>query len=174
VERDREYSVSRIPEPLVSYEYVLLTQVSHCAKTSYAEYPLCVDNLISLLPLELQERVIAEYTRVVRRVLSYIRELNLECCRETLESAGVCYCEGYEEKRALRALLDLVEERGDRELLVYRHILPTLISSIVSAHPEKPPVGVWKLKFTIATRLLLESGVIGPKTGALFIGRVED
>jgi len=67
-------SVLKAEEPLVSYEQVLLSQINYCAKVSSEEFPLCVDNLISLLPSELRAEVLREYTEVKSTLKKYIVE----------------------------------------------------------------------------------------------------
>jgi hypothetical protein len=83
---ERNRSVLKAEEPLVSYEQVLLSQINYCAKVSSTEFPLCVDNLISLLPSELRAEVLREYIEVKSTLEKYIVE-EVESCR--LEKWGL-------------------------------------------------------------------------------------
>jgi len=162
--------VVKIPEPLISYEQVLLSQIHFCAKVSHEQYPLCVDNLISLLPIEIKEQVNERYDQILGIIRNHLKKLKLDCCN-SLDLYDFCTCLQDDVTITKKEILENIKIETPALYTKYVHILPAVISNILN--PTNQPISPWKLKFTIASELLIELGIIAPKPSLSYIGSAE-
>jgi hypothetical protein len=162
-------SVLRAEEPLVSYEQVLLSQINYCAKVSKEQYPLCIDNLVSLLPIDLRAVVINEYDQIMKLLNDYIRKEKPECCE--INDVIKCTCCGIESFEIGNRILLMFKEEHPDLYLKHKHVLRRLIPEILNIRGID--VSRSALMFSIMLNLLLELKIIGPKSITPHIGRVK-
>jgi len=162
-------SIVKAEEPMVSYERILLSQIDYCGKVSKEQYPLCVNNLISLLPIDLRATITNEHDQIMDLIHDYIRKENPPCCK--IRDTILCVCK-----------VDRLYEIGDKILLMFkqehpdlylkhRHVLKGLILDILDF--ERIGVSKSALMFSIVLDTLLELKIIGPKSITPHIGRVK-
>jgi hypothetical protein len=166
--------VLKAEEPLVSYEQVLLSQISYCAKVSSDEFPLCVDNLISLLPSELRAEVIKEYREVGSTLVKYIVEEVKGC---TLEEWGLDCDLKMNIYDARNVVVSKVRAERPDLYMKHGHVLSDFVLDLLASAARLQdlinPVARSKLKFSIVLRKLLELQIVAPKSSAIYVGRVE-
>lgn len=170
----RSRSVLKAEEPLVSYEQVLLSQINYCAKVSSKEFPLCVNNLISLLPSELRAEVLREYIEVKSALEKYIVE-EVKSCR--LEERGLdCDLEMDIYDACNVVLSKVMAERPDL-YMKHGHALGGFILDLIASAGRvqvfNQPIARSELKFSIVLHKLLELQIVAPKSSAIYVGRVE-
>ncbi len=167
-------SVLKAEEPLVSYEQVLLSQIDYCAKVSRKEFPLCVDNLISLLPSELRAEVLREYIEVKGTLEKYIVE-EVEGC--TLEEWGLECDLKMRIYDACNVVLNRVMAERPDLYMKHGHVLGGVVLDLLASAGRirdfMSPVARSKLKFSIVLHKLLELQIVAPKSSAIYVGRVE-
>jgi len=164
--------VLRVEEPLVSYEQVLLSQINFCAKASSEAFPLCVDNLISLLPLELRVEVLREYDEVRSALVKYILEEATDACRVNDVSIN---CElAWAEMLDIRdRVVSKVKAERPGMYSKHGHVLGGLVLDLLTSGKPVQHLAGYKLKFSIVLHKLLELQIVAPKSAALYVGRVE-
>jgi hypothetical protein len=165
-------SVLRVEEPLVSYEQILLSQINFCAKVSSEAFPLCVDNLISLLPLELRVEVLREYDEVKSVLVKYILEEAGDACRVNDVSLN---CElAWTEMLDMRdRVVSKVKAERPGMYLKHGHVLGGVVLDLLTSGKPVQHLAGYKLKFSIVLHKLLELQIVAPKSAALYVGRVE-
>jgi hypothetical protein len=166
--RDR-VSIVKAEEPMVSYEKILLSQIEYCGKVSKEEYPLCVNNLVSLLTTELRATIINEYDQIMGLIRGYIEKENIYCC--TVSGAILCTCCLEDAFKIGAKILRALKEEHPDLYLKHRHVLRGFIIGILN--PEWAGVSKSALMFSIVLNTLLELKIIGPKSTPPYIGRVE-
>jgi hypothetical protein len=101
-------------------------------------------------------------------VISHIKDLN--CCKEFETYGGLCSCDRREiydlKARITKAL------REDPELSIFEHVITPYAIAHLRPNEQAISIASSQLKFAIATRLLIESGLVGFKTTHIHIGRV--
>lgn len=145
-----------------------MSQIDYCTKVSKEQYPLCIDNLVSLLPLDLRVVVTNEYDQIMNLLNDYIRKENPECCEINDVIKCVCGIEAFEIGN--RILLMFKEEHSDL-YLKHKHVLRRLILEILDI--RMIDVSKSALMFSIVLNLLLELKIMGPKSITPHIGRVK-
>jgi hypothetical protein len=136
-----------VEEPLVSYEQVLLSQINHCAKVPHELFPLCVDNLVSLLPLELRAEVLREYEEVKGLLVKYIVEVVNEC---RVENGGlVCDLPPYEMLVARDRVVNKVKAEKPDLYLKHGHVLEGVVLSLLEGYKQMNSVAMYELEFSI-------------------------
>lgn len=167
-------SVLKTEEPLVSYEQVLLSQINYCAKVSGNEFPLCVNNLISLLPLELRAEVLREYTEVKSTLEKYIAE-GVKSCR--FEEWGLVCDLKMHIYDAWNVVLSRVMAKRPDLYMKHGHVLGGVVLDLLAragrVQSFMQPVARSELKFSIVLHKLLELQIVAPKSSAIYVGRVE-
>jgi hypothetical protein len=161
-------SIVKAEEPMISYERILLSQIDYCTKVSKEQYPLCIDNLVSLLPIDLRVAVTNEYDQIMDLLNDYIRKERPECCE--INDVIKCFCSAESFEIGNRILLVFKEEHPDF-YLKHKHILRRLILEILDI--RRIDVSKSALMFSIVLNLLLELKIIGPKSITPHIGRVK-
>ena len=161
-------SIVKAEEPMISYERILLSQIDYCTKVSKEQYPLCIDNLVSLLPIDLRVAVTNEYDQIMNLLNDYIRKERPECCEINDVIRCACRVESFEIGN--RILLVFKEEHPDL-YLKHKHVLRRLILEILDI--GRIDVSKSALMFSIVLNLLLELKIIGPKSITPHIGRVK-
>jgi hypothetical protein len=161
-------SIVKAEEPMISYERILLSQIDYCTKVSKEQYPLCIDNLVSLLPIDLRVAVTNEYDQIMDLLNDYIRKERPECCE--INDVIKCFCSAESFEIGNRILLVFKEEHPDF-YLKHKHILRRLILEILDI--RRIDVSKSALMFSIVLNLLLELKIIGPKLITPHIGRVK-
>jgi hypothetical protein len=161
--------IVKAEEPMVSYERILLSQIDYCGKVSKEQYPLCVENLFSLLPIDLRATIINEYDQIMDLIQDYIRKEKPSCCK--INDAILCLCKGDKLSMIGSKILHMLKEEHLDLYLKHRHVLKELILDILDF--ERISVSKSALMFSIVLNLLLELKIIGPKSITPHIGRVE-
>jgi hypothetical protein len=165
-------SIVKAEEPMVSYERILLSQIDYCGKASAQQYSLCVDNLFSLLPVDLRVAVANEYDRIfglIRDyVLDYVREKNLHCCKADNDTIQ-CYCTV--EPRMIQSIAAMFKKEHPDLYLKHRHVLKWVIRETLNM--QEPGISKSALMFSVMLNLLIELKIIGPRSTTPHIGRVE-
>jgi hypothetical protein len=164
-------SVLRAEEPLVSYEQVLLSQINYCAKCPPEVFPLCVTNLISLLPFELRVEVLREYDEIKSLLVKYILEEVKNCRLE--DGHLVCGLFWDDMYVAHNKVVSRVNAEKPELYLKHGHVLGGLVIDLLTIDKPVQHIAGYKLKFSIVLHKLLESKIIAPKSAALYVGRVE-
>jgi hypothetical protein len=162
-------SIVKAEEPMVSYERILLSQIDYCGKVSKEQYPLCVNNLISLLPIDLRATIINEYDQIMDLIHGYIRKEKPSCCK--INDAILCFCKGDKLSMLGNKILLMFKEEHLDLYLKHRHVLKELILDILDF--ERIGVSKSALMFSIVLDTLLELKIIGPKSITPHIGRVK-
>jgi len=162
-------SIVKAEEPMVSYERILLSQIDYCGKVSKEQYPLCIDNLVSLLPIDLRVAVANEYDQIMDLIHDYIRKEKPGCCN--ISDAILCFCKGDKLYMIASKILFMFKEEHPDLYLKHRHVLKGSILDILDI--ERTGVSRNALMFSIVLNLLLELKIIGPKSITPHIGRVE-
>lgn len=165
-------SIVKAEEPMVSYERILLSQIDYCTKVSKEQYPLCVKNLVSLLPVELRVAVINEYDRIMSLLYDYVRGERPHCCEISDNGVSVrCVCGGVDLIDVGNRILFMFMKEHSDLYLKYKHVLGGVVSEIL----DVSRTGVLKsaLMFSIVLDLLLELKIVGPKSITPHIGRVK-
>jgi len=176
-ELDRENSsLEKVLEAAISYEQVLLSQISYCAKltnllnetlsnegTQYIynntrSLIICVDNLISLLPKDLRLKVFSREWEIRKRIADYAN--NYKCLKDDTCSEKDLENIELEVLRVMR-----------KELPEYSHIISYIIRSVVRGKASS--VGVYQFRLALVVDVLMEEGIIGLKQSSLFVGRVD-
>jgi hypothetical protein len=129
---------------------------------------VCVNNLVSLLPIDLRAAIINEYDQIIDLIHDYIRKEKPSCCKIT--DAVVCICRIESFKIASKIMFMFKEEHPDL-YLKHRHVLKGSILDILDI--ERIGVSKSALMFSIVLNTLLELKIIGPKSITPHIGRVE-
>jgi hypothetical protein len=162
-------SIVKAEEPMVSYERILLSQIDYCGKVSNEQYPLCVNNLISLLPIDLRATIINEYDQIMDLIHDYIRKETPSCCE--IHDTILCTCKGDELYKIGDKILSMFKQEHPDLYLKHRHVLKGLILDIL----DLGRIGISKsaLMFSIALDTLIELNIIGPKSITPHIGRVK-
>ena len=171
-----ESPLEKVLEAAISYEQVLLSQISYCSKltnlisetlsnegvqylrNSSSSLIVCVKNLITLLPKDLRLRVLSRAREIVRRIADYASKY--ECFRN-----NTC---GEKE-------LDAVESAVKRDILKefpeYAHVIDFPLDLVVRGGESS--VGMNLFMLALVVDLLMEEGIIGLRRTGLFVGRVD-
>jgi hypothetical protein len=169
--------ISKIPEALITYDQVILSQINHCAKLSGlfietssgtihrdVDLAVCVESLRSLLPLALRKKVeekIAWYRQwVYERASKYICFKNKTCASDK---------EAY--KRMINEIISEAEFPG------YRHVIDGVVNYFLWPYDKHLAIHIIKFsqfKLTLIVDLLAEEGIIGLKQPTLFVGGVKN
>jgi len=171
---ERSGSVLRVEEPLVSYEQVLLSQINYCAKASSKGFPLCVDNLISLLPLELRAELLREYSEIISTLVKYIIEEAAGPCR-LKDTSLICELALEDMFEVRNRVVSKVKAEKPDLYLKHGHVLGGLVLNLLTSNkPEQlQHLADHKLKFSIVLHKLLEQQIVAPKSATLYVGRVK-
>jgi hypothetical protein len=162
-------SIVKAEEPMISYERILLSQIDYCSKVSKEQYSLCIDNLISLLPVDLRTVVANEYEQIMNLLHDYIRKERPDCCE--ISDTIVCVCGAAELIRIASRILFMFKKEHPDLYLKHKHVLRRVTQEILDM--ERLGVSIGALMFSIVLNLLLELKIIGPKSITPHIGRVE-
>jgi hypothetical protein len=165
--------VVKAEEPLVSYEQVLLSQISHCSKIR-TDFEFCVDNLVSLLPPELKSEVFKEFNSIIGLLQDYILEETNKC--KLVGGFLECTVEGDEFLVTWSKTLSRVKKERPDLYFKYRHTIDEMIFRLLISFrpsPFKVDNAYSKLMFSIVIQKLLESQIIAPKNSAIHVGHVQ-
>jgi hypothetical protein len=176
-----ESPLEKVLEAAISYEQVLLSQISYCSKLTNLisetfsnegiqylrdrrlSLMVCVDNLISLLPKDLRLKVFERELRIKReireRLADYARKYGCPK-RDTCE----------EEK--IEAIMSEVSRAVNEEIPGYAHLIRRVVAWFVEGESVLV-VCLYQLRLALVVDVLMEEGIIGLKQSSLFVGRVD-
>jgi hypothetical protein len=170
-----ESPLEKVLEAAISYEQVLLSQISYCSKltnlisetisnegvqylrNSSSSLMVCVKNLITLLPKDLRLRVFKREAEIRKRIADYASKY--ECLkRDTCKEEEIYAIES----AVRRAIL--------KEFPEYAHVIDFPLNLVIRGGASS--VGMNLFRLALAVDVLMEEGVIGLKRSSLFVGRV--
>jgi len=171
-----ESPLEKVLEAAISYEQVLLSQVSYCSKqtnlisetisnegvqylrNSSLSLMVCVKNLITLLPKDLRLRVFSREREIVRRITDYANRY--ECFRN--DTCG---------EKELDAIESAVRKAIVKEFPEYAHVIDFPLDLVIRG--EASNMGMNLFRLALVVDVLMEEGIIGLKQSSLFVGRVD-
>ena len=171
-----ESPLEKVLEAAISYEQVLLSQISYCSKltnlisetfsnegvqylrNSSSSLVVCVKNLITLLPKDLRLRVLSRAREIVRRIADYANEY--ECFRN--DTCGI---------KELDAVESAVKRAILKEFPEYAHVIDFPLDLVVRGGESS--VGMNLFMLALVVDLLMEEGIIGLRRTGFFVGRVD-
>jgi hypothetical protein len=171
-----ESPLEKVLEAAISYEQVLLSQISYCSKLTdllsetlssegaqylrrrYLSLVVCVGNLISLLPKHLRLKVFSREREIMRRIDGYASKY--ECLKRDT-------CKGEE----IEAIISEVSRAMYKEIPEYAHLINYVVAWFVKEGTASL-IGLYQLRLALVVDVLMEEGVIGLKQSSLFVGRV--
>jgi len=182
MEEGSDVGLSRIPEAVMTYEQVLLSQINHCAKLSGLiikagtqtihrdlDIVVCVNSLQSLLPIELRKKLEERINWFKRWIFE--RANRYECFRN--KTCG----KSSEEFKKFKAMVDEIANEASEQFPGYSHIINGFISFLLWPYEVQETfnvVSAWQFKLTLIVDLLAEEGIIGLKQPTLFVGGVKN
>jgi hypothetical protein len=177
-ELDRDSSLEKVLEAAISYEQVLLSQISYCAKLTHLisysyghgddvvyendnrfSLDVCVSNLISLLPKDLRMKFFNKEKEIKKKILNYAS--NYECIKNDS-------CKDNE----LDAIVSDIRKKLSKELYEYSHLIGFLIDYLIKKS-NYSFIKYLQFQLALIVDVLVEEGVIGLKRSSLFVGRVD-
>jgi hypothetical protein len=180
-ELDRESNpLEKVLETVISYEQVLLSQISYCAKLTHLisynygygddvayesdnifSLSVCIDNLISLLPKDLRMKFFNKEKEIIRKIKSYVK--NYECLKNDS-------CKDDE----LEKIKISINVKLSDELPEYSHLTKYIVEYFITEEESKLiSVKYKQFQFALIIDVLMEEGIIGLKQSSLFVGRVD-
>jgi hypothetical protein len=179
MEEGSSVNISKIPEALITYDQVLLSQINHCAKLSglviktgsgtihrEVDLAVCVDSLRSLLPITLRKKVeekIAWYRRWV-----FERASKYECFKKKTCARDI---------KAFERMIDEIMNEAVEEFPGYSHVFDGVLYYYLwpyDEHQAGPIIKFSQFKLTLIVDLLAEEGIIALKQPSLFVGGVRN
>jgi hypothetical protein len=134
------------PVPGITYEEVLLSLLNYCSRFVGAELENCCNNLISVLPLELEEEVSERFRRIDSAVRRYA-----------------------DSPVGTSSLVDRVVSENP-ELARYREYVEYLLQYY--RDPTRYPRGRGLLKLRLVKEVLQEAGLLGLGKSSIKVGRL--
>jgi hypothetical protein len=171
-----ESPLEKVLEAAISYEQVLLSQISYCSKlTNLASETIssegiqylrdnsmslmvCVKNLITLLPKDLRLRVFSREREIEEKIADYASKH--ECFKS--KTCG---------EKELDVIESAVRKAILKELPEYTHVIVYPLSLVVRG--ETSSIGMDIFRLALVVDILMEEGIIGLKQSSLFVGRVD-
>jgi hypothetical protein len=166
-------------EAAISYEQVLLSQISYCAKLTHLisysygygddvayetdnrfSLSVCIDNLISLLPKDLRMKFFDKEKEIKKKILDYAK--NYECVKND-------NCKDNE----LDEIIPNILGKLSKEFPEYSHLIKYLITYLIREESKYGFVKYLQFRLALIIDVLVEEGIIGLKQSSLFVGRVD-
>jgi len=173
-----ESPLEKVLEAAISYEQVLLSQISYCSKLtnivsetfssegvaylrdSSSSLVVCVGNLISLLPKHLRLKVFERGSEIKKRIADYASKyecLRKKTCRE----------------EEIETIVSEVSKAMRKELPEYAHVINYVVAWFVEGGSTSLLISLYLFRLALVVDVLMEEGVIGLKQSSLFVGRVD-
>jgi len=171
-----ESPLEKVLEAAISYEQVLLSQISYCSKltnlinetfsnegvqylrNSSSSLMVCVKNLITLLPKDLRLRVFSREREIEEKIADYA-------------SKHKCFKDNTCGEKELDAVESAVRKAILKELPEYTHVIMYPLSLVIRG--ETSSIGMNIFRLALVVDILMEEGIIGLKQSSLFVGRVD-
>ena len=170
--------LEKVLEAAISYEQVLLSQISYCAKLTHLishsygygddvayetdnrfSLSVCIDNLISLLPKNLRIKFFDKEKEIKKKILDYAS--NYECIKNDS-------CKDNE----LDMIVSDIRKILSKELPEYSHLIRYVIEFIINKKSKYNFIKYLQFQLVLIIDTLIEEGIIGLKQSSLFVGRV--
>ena len=172
-------SVARVPEAVLTYEQIILSQINHCTKLTglvvssntgmverYTDLNFCVNSLISLLPLEMRLRFKERLDWYRNWVLERARRY--ECFKN--KTCG-------ENRELLDTMIKEIYTEAKQAFPGYSHILNGFVAYVVWPYNQYYPyiiIHYHLFRLTLVIDMLAEEGIIGLKQPSLYVGGVKN
>jgi len=178
-EQVKGVSVARVPEAVLTYEQVILSQINYCTKLSglvvssntgtvkrVTDLEFCVNSLISLLPIEMRRKFEERLLRFKQWVLE--RASRYECFKK--KTCG-------EEREYWETMIKEIYREAKEVFPGYSHTIVGFIAYVIWPYDEYFPwIRIYNSLFelTLIIDMLAEEGIIGLKQPSLYVGGVRN